>query len=293
MTFSEPFRARHPGVPDLLSSGVSLEQAVGELYEQGRAAWSEVALDPSSFAQYVGERFAEKSDVAEWLAGRHGEGLYLACACLQKTPPALAAFERSVLSQVPLFLSNLRPAVSRGVFVDEVAQLLRERLLVGTAEKKPRLTEYEGQGALSSFVRVAAVRIGIDLVRKQARTPVAIEDEPVIAAAGDPELAYVKEHYKVPFKEALRAAMAALTSEERNLLRLHFVDQLSIDRLAEIFHIHRATAARWLQQARAKVIKQVHKEFRTRLRLDATELQSLLEALRSQLDLSLRSWLAD
>lgn len=293
MTFSEPFRARHPGIPEQLPSGVSLEQALSELYEQGRAAWPEVALEKAAFAQDVAARFDGKSDVAEWLAGRHGEGLYLACACLQKAPQALTAFERSILSQVPLFLSNLRPTRSREVFADEVSQLLRERLLVGTPDKGPRLAEYEGQGALSSFVRVAAVRIGIDLVRKQARDPAAIEDEPVIAAAGDPELAYVKAHYKIPFKEALRAAMAALTSEERNLLRLHFVDQLSIDRLAEIFHIHRATAARWLQQARAKVIKQVHREVRARLRLDETGLQSLLEALRSQLDLSLRSWLAE
>lgn len=276
------------GAPPLdAACAAALGQRLLALLTAGRAAWPGIDVPGPVFAGWLAARWPGGDEPEAWLRGRDGAGLYLACACLRDAPGAVQALERSFLSQVPVYLARLAPRGAREEFLDEVRQLLREKLLLG--EGRPRLGEYAGQGALGSFVRVTAVRLGIDVLRqREAPRAVTVEDEPILAAQADPELAFVKERYRPPVRDALRAAMAALTSEERNLLRLHFIERLSIDRLGEVFHIHRATAARRLQQARARVAEEVRREVRARLQVEETEAQELIGLLCSQLDLSLR-----
>ena len=71
--------------------------------------------------------------------------------------------------------------------------------------------------------------------------------------AADPELLHLKQHYREAFRAAFASAMTSLSSEERVLLRQHFIDGLNIDEIAALHHIHRATAARWLAQARETI----------------------------------------
>jgi hypothetical protein len=56
--------------------------------------------------------------------------------------------------------------------------------------------------------------------------------------------------------------------------------------------VHRATVARWVQVARAKVVERTRETLIARLGLGAEELDELLSVLQSQLDVSLRRHLA-
>ena len=91
---------------------------------------------------------------------------------------------------------------------------------------------------------------------------------------------------------AARLAMAVqqlreLAPEQRNVLRMSLVEGLSVDELAPVFGVHRATAARLLQRARDAVSEGTKRRLTERLSLETSELESILRLVRSQLDLSI------
>jgi RNA polymerase sigma-70 factor (ECF subfamily) len=89
------------------------------------------------------------------------------------------------------------------------------------------------------------------------------------------------------FSAALERAFGVLEARDRNLLRLHHVDGLTLDRLGALFQVHRATVARWLAQARSRIFEEVESEVKRTLKLSPSEFQSMLGLVRSYLDASL------
>lgn len=65
-----------------------------------------------------------------------------------------------------------------------------------------------------------------------------------------------------------------------------------MDVLGPLHQVHRSTCARWIEAARAKVLRGVRSHLRARLGLDDAELDSAIAMVRSQLDLSLSRHLA-
>src|SRR5262249_10518973 len=153
------------------------------------------------------------------------------------------------------FLGSISSILARGSLralpVDDVRQRIRERLFVGTS----KIADFSGRGALANWVQVVALRVAVDAAREQRSLPMAesVGVEDLRLAGTDPELTLIKERYREPFKQALRSALRGLTSEQRNLLRLHFVDGVTLDRLAALFEVHRATIARHIARARDAV----------------------------------------
>ena len=105
----------------------------------------------------------------------------------------------------------------------------------------------------------------------------------------DPELALIKEHHRGECDSALRAAMAALEPRARALLRLHYIEGMSLDALGPVYGVHRATTARWLAAARAELLSGVKRELAQRLGgASRRAVASLLQLMQSQLHVSLR-----
>ncbi len=73
------------------------------------------------------------------------------------------------------------------------------------------------------------------------------------------------------------------------LLRLHYLETFSLERLATLQQVHTSTIKRRLAEARADALAAVRKLLRERLRLSDDEGMSLLRFLESRMDLSLRS----
>src|SRR5262249_41153536 len=149
------------------------------------------------------------------------------------------------------FLARLRP---QPAWVEEIRQILREKLFVGAS---PKILDYSGRGSLSNWLRVVTVRTALNLMSKRNELldgrGTSFEAQGVGRLGADPELEYIKERYRRAFELALEASVAALSSEQRNLLRLHFIQAVSLDGLAHLFHMHRATIARRIAQARAAI----------------------------------------
>lgn len=253
------------------------------LLHAARAAYPTVRLDGERFARHLARHRPEGAPLEAWLAELRADDLYLACAALAGAPAALELLDRRHLSQVGMFLSGMR--VPRA-FVEDVAQALRERLLVGPA---PRLAEYAGRGALGSWLRVITVRLALDMKRKRGEELAAEGDTgaPHLAdARPDPEAELLQRRHLEAVNAALRAAVGALTADQRRLLRAHFVEGATLDALAQRHAVHRATLARWIAAARREILAGA----RGRLAeqgLPPEELESLVGALRSRLHLSL------
>src|SRR5690606_34667577 len=106
-------------------------------------------------------------------------------------------------------------------------------------------------------------------------------------AAPGPERKHLRARYTAELKRAIREAFAALEVRQRNLLRQHVLDELTIDDLARLYRAHRATCARWLADARADLGKGTRKRLIAALGLPGHELESLLRFLDTDLELSI------
>ena len=252
--------------------------------DQGRTAWPDAELDPAAFVRHLATR-APGDDPAD-LDRLHAADLYLACACANGDAASIARFDREYLAPLPAILG--RSGVSADL-ANEAVQWLRERLFVGTNGGRARIADYDGRGALASWVRVAALRAASNLRRDDAARAArdANGAAPSSLTAVDPELALIQRRYGDEFRTALRDAFAALTEEERNVLRLYFNDGLNLDGIARVLGLSRATVGRRMISGRERVLAETLRLLGERIDASPTELLSILGVVRSKLDVSL------
>lgn len=263
----------------------ALEELLSHLLETARAAWPAVTLDGALFVAHLA-RLLPEDQPPEALEGMHLTDLYLARACVDGLPAALAAFEARVLPEVDAAVARLRLPAST---VDEVRQLVRQKMLMAHADAPGKLAAYPGTGPLSGWVRAAALWQALDLQRQ--RSGPAVSDDADLSMAvspgDDPELAYLKTTYRAEFTASFSQALAALSPRQRNFLRLKYLDGLNIDQLGALYGVHRSTAARWTVSAQEALLQETRCRLTERLRLTGSQLDSVLRLISSQLDVSL------
>lgn len=257
----------------------------GAVVTAAQAAWPGVHLPEATFHAYVRERVGDAipdADVAS--------ALWLACACSRGDVEALRAFEARFMPDVERAVTRLR---LRPADVADVVQGLRQHLLVGGSDgARPHIADYAGRGDLAGWLRVAAVRAGL---KKLRGAKVETHDDALLAARSaqdDPELSYMKAVYRSAFRAAFAAAVDSLEPREKNLLRQHLVDGLGVDELGPLYGVHRATAARWVQRARERVLVETRRQFMAHAHLSSRECESVLRLVQSRMDITLARLLA-
>ncbi len=267
-----------------LASGERPAAPLRRLHEEGARAWPGVALPLDRFVAHVEARATDVDETADL----RGADLYLACACAHRVAGALDAFEQAYMRRIPVFLARMRPSAE---LVDEVRQTLREKLFVGRDGAPGRIVEYDGKGALASWVRVVAVRTAIDLTRQRGGVIEATEsraEAPNPASSRrDPEMAYIKRGYRQAFDEAFRTAVSRLDADQRQLLHGHFVEGLTLDELAAKLGVHRATIARRIATGREAIAEEARRLLGDKLGATKAEIESIVALMRSRLEVSL------
>jgi RNA polymerase sigma-70 factor (ECF subfamily) len=274
-----------------LEAILDLDRRLWALVAEGRAAWPDLPLDAKILVRFVAHHLtADMADAA--LDGLRPADLYLACACAQGMTAAINAFDRDYMREVDIALARMRIAAPR---VADVKQLVRQRLFVGggtsgAPTSAGKIAEYGGRGDLRRWVRSVAVRTCLNDLRKGKRE-ILVDDDHLIAqhaiSQDDPEVEYMKKTYSNEFKAAFTEALTQLGPREQTLLRYHHVDGLNIDEIGAIYRVHRVTAFRWIEKAKEILVKTTLDTLRTRLKLPADELDSVLRMIRSQIHLSL------
>ena len=272
------------------------------LLQTAQAAWPGVRLDEAQLAGFVGERLVgvarsgaagpdgapgASDELALAIAAAPAGDLALAAACAAQEPSAHAAFER-VLTEVDA--AGAATGAPRDL-VDDVKQVLRVQLLVAKDGKPAGIAGYRGRGPLRGWVRITATRELIRLKKKRAReTPLErsleLELDRLLTSGLDPTLEAVKAQYRAEFAAALKDAIEDLGVEDRTLLRQQIVEGLSIDAIGAAFGVHRATAARWLNRARAALVAATHRRLAERLDVPVEQIESVMRLVRSQLEAS-------
>jgi RNA polymerase sigma-70 factor (ECF subfamily) len=135
---------------------------------------------------------------------------------------------------------------------------------------------------------VITIRAALTVLRREQRSvPVDEHLWEVASPNCDPSLALLKRESAALIKAAFHAGLAALSPRQRNLLRQHLLDGLSIDELGAMYQIHRVTAARWLTAARSDLWAHTRRQLRHTLGLTDSAIGIMLDEIRSTLDLSI------
>ena len=252
---------------------------VARIAAAGRAAWPGIALADDVLAARIAGQLRDDPDAPH--DALHDSDVYLAVALAAGDAAALRAFEDSLVPHMVMALRRLRLG---GGTAEEVVQALRVELLVNG-----RIADYAGRGALAGWLRVSATRKALKLVRRAEREETL--DEVLLdhwpSATPDPASKHIRARYTGELKTAIKDAFAELEVRQRNMLRQHLFDELTIDDLARVYRVHRATCARWLADARADLGRGTRKRLVAALGLPVGELESLLRFLDSDIELSI------
>ena len=185
----------------------------------------------------------------------------------------------------------IRRVSSEPAFVDDVAADLRLALLRGVDGKPSMLERYRGKGSLRSFVMVLAMRRANDRKRRQreiATEPSALQD----LAAANPSTARVgSSELSEAFLVALREKLSVLPARERNVLRLHIVEGIPAEAIARMYGVHRATATRWIADAKRAIFDETKAALQARLNVSPATLESFARDAALGLDASLSTFL--
>lgn len=212
----------------------------------------------------------------------HVEDLLVAWAAGERVPGAIDEVARRIRT---LTISHRRARVSDDT-LEEARQRVLERMLVGSGDRPGMIRSYLGDGPLDGWLRVSLAREALSLDKRGAREA-PWDDLLAPIQATTPEASYLKQLYETTYKRAFEAAAAELPPRERSILRQHLLLGMTIDRLGELYGVHRVTASRWILSAKDALLKNTRRHLQQDLKLSLTELEGLANLVESRLELSL------
>jgi RNA polymerase sigma-70 factor, ECF subfamily len=277
--------ARAPDAARALGEPEAAERALAALVAEAAAAWPGVAVEPAELVAALADKLAGEEPPP--LAAAAAIEVHLAIACARGEPAAIAAFDRAYLEVVPQALAGMKlPAAT----VEDVRAAVRDKLLLADGDRPPRILAYAGRGRLRGLVQVTATRTAIDRIRMEEREAELPARE--LAASTDVALSLIKAQYRTAFADGFARAVAAAPRRDRNLLRLHFLGGVTLEQLAQMYGVHRATVVRWLAAAREAVLAATREHVAGALNAPPDELDEMFDLVRSRVELSVERLLA-
>lgn len=272
-----------------LAGDEATQVALAAQWDAARQAWPDITVTPDRFAHELARRIGSHETGAATLAAvaaTRGSDVYLAIACCDGDQPAIGRFDDMIGRELRQIAIKLRASP------DQTAELqaeLRRLLLIDDGAREAALRDYAGRGDLRSYLRVMATRAMIRAINR-GRREVVVDDGELfdrMLPQDDPELGFLRAQYRETVDAALRAALAGLDARSRALLRYQLIDGWSIDQVGKLYGVHRATAARWLSDAREVLGEIIRTELATRLQIATEDVDSIVRLVQSRVDMSL------
>jgi len=267
-----------------------LEHQLQSMFDDGASAWPDIVVSPEQFVRFVADRLPDE-DPWEALCAMRGADLYLACACAEHDERAASVFKTVMFPQIAVAIRRLDPGRQ---LLDDVQQMVFQKVFVAADRGPPKISQYRGRGALQSWIRVVALRTAQNLLATPSRREVpghtALIDE--VGSSEDGELSYLAKRYRPAFREAFKGALASLTSEQRNILRYRVHERLAVDQIATIFGVHRVTMTRRIRKIHDAVLARTRSNLAAELRATPEDVSSVMRLVTRSLDMTLDSFLA-
>jgi RNA polymerase sigma-70 factor, ECF subfamily len=272
------------------AAGEAVDELLAVRLAQAQARHPRLVVEATVLADVLVRAIGATTDPAAALARAHTDDLYLVAAILAGDNHAIAVFEVETIEPIGRVLAHMQPAA---VLIDEVKQLVRTKLLLPTGDRAARVGEYSGRGELRSWVGVIATREALSLLRRDAKTTTP-GDDALLAMPSPltgPELGFLKERYRDEFRSAFTSALGELTPRDRNALRHHYVQGLTIDQIATMYGIHRSNAARRVAKGRDELLSATRRRLVLGLKVDRVEFESIMRLIESRIDVSIQRML--
>jgi RNA polymerase sigma-70 factor (ECF subfamily) len=263
----------------MMKESADAAQLLQQAMDRALGSWPGIAASLTDFARHARALSAGSPDLTS-----RGHELYLAFACSRGDQVAIRVLEREYIARAVRAMARVNAARE---FLDDASQAFREHLLVGP---QARIRQFAASGPLGAWLRVAALRTALQLQKRRRNAnellTVRMMDLPAVDVTES-------ERYREAVQAAVDAAFSTLSVRERNVLRLSYVEDSSIDQIAALYGTHRATAARWISGARGRILDHVADALRLELQLSVSEIRSLLSLARSRLGISVGRLLRD
>lgn len=268
----------------------ALPQVLEGLVSAAREVWPSFDVSASRFIAHVAQRVELDAEV-ETLADLRIADMWLAFASVEGDASALAHLERSYFRRLEPVVARVAPDTA-----DVVVASLRERMLLPSTERGG-LASYAGRADLWTWMRVSAVRSAVRSHRQTERRASLVQRDLeslgiVDALGAAPESAHERDRFLAEVKSAVEVAFGRLEARDKTLLMQHYVDGLTTEQLGRVHGVHRVSISRRLIRARRRLLGWARGELVERLALSASECDSVLRLVRSQLDVTLERVLA-
>ncbi len=256
--------------------------ALDEVAAHARRAWPALQVDDAELGRALATRLEADVEVAVALRRLHASDVYFVLACAAHQRAALDVFENDHLRELEAALTRQGFAPSA---IRESLQIVRTSLLVASGEHgaTPRLLDFAGRGPLRGWLRVVATRIAYRLARP-VKHGLLLEHPVEEAAAGDPEIEFLKKRYGEAFRAAFRAAFAELPLSDRLLLKQRFSLGSTVAELGLLHGVHGSTVSRWVTAARQRLVEITRESLVRKFHLGTGEVSSLLRLIHSEID---------
>lgn len=268
----------------------STESVLAERLAEARAAYPWLtSVTDEAFVEHVTRTSMPGSDAFSSL---QAADVMLVLGSLARDPKCLRELDERIGQVVTSVLAK----VGRSSDGSDLKQRVFERVLIGVEGGPPKILQYAGRAPLTSWLRLVAVRLQINLARRDHSDRHGSFDVEELACdfvAHDMELAMVRGTHADAFKKAFQRALSELEPRDRTILRLSVMEGSSIDEIGVIFRVHRATAARWLVQIRETLFERSRVHLTSHGDFGVTEFRELAGLLLSRLDVSLGRMLDD
>jgi RNA polymerase sigma-70 factor (ECF subfamily) len=272
-----------------VKDAVETSSDISALIKRAEARHSDLELPMQRFLPFLERCLREAEVPSSALGSLHIEDVYLACGYGLGIEAARTQVEAEHFARIKRRLERMQlPPTLIADVLQELRCRMVEMLHPGYSGRV-----YSGRGSLGGWLYIAALRIA-ERLKQRALHELPTHDERValdvqkrLLPAPDPEMEHLVHSYRAAFEAALQQGLAALSCRERNLLRYHFLERLGIDQLAEIYDVHRATAARWIVRAQQRLADETRARFSAQIPIAADSMPRLLRMIRSKLDLSL------
>lgn len=260
---------------------------LGRLITTGRSAWPELAsaVEDDAFVRFLARHLPREAASSDELSSLRAEELYLVCAYALGIRAAHEILEAQYMTRVHTALLRLNTDAAT---IADIEQELRRRLSE-MADPSVARRGYVGRSDLAAWLCLSGIReAGARKKREVRERPLEQAHVEVLPdPERSPELKVLSQRYRAAFKAAFRSAVEELTSRERNLLRYHYLSKLNIDQIGQIYHVHRATAARWISRAEARLTTRTRELLLARVPADSDAMAQINSLIESQLSLSL------
>lgn len=271
------------------ASLADLEALLASRLSEVRAAWPGVELADDEFLRHLAARVPDDAPIVDSVASSCVSDLWLACALSRGDAAALRAFESSYVRDLDAAIAHLDGGSALG---EDVRHAVRERVLGTAAGGHAKIDDYRGRGDLRGWLRVVAVREALQLLRARRREAPLVTDDVLADRLDDRAPDTISAGERRVYREAFTTALATLTARERNLLRQQYLFGASIDEVAALYGVHRATAARWIARVREMVLRRTRRHIGEALQLTGVDLDSVMGRIANHLDYSLRHTLS-